>query len=88
MGTYSQLPNEQRSLITQMFFGPFKDEWKCPKGFVDNRDKTIAKRLNISFDVVRWELENQLNSHFEKIITLRNQEREYSTSNPMYEEQV
>jgi len=39
--------------IFRMLYGPYKKSWFV-KGQVDNRDKTIAKRLGLNITVVQW----------------------------------
>ncbi len=40
------LTEDQKNTILTMFWGPYEDSWK-ENGIIDNRDSTIAKRLNI-----------------------------------------
>ena len=90
MASRYQLTKEHKDLIHQMFFGPFKDEWRDEKGFVDNRDDVIAKRLGVSLKAVSHQIEFQLNSHFSKLVHLEVQICKHcgNVLNPLHEEQV
>jgi hypothetical protein len=67
------LTDEQKELVYQMFFGPYREEWK-ENGIVENSEKVIAERLGVPFKAVYNEIEKLVNAHFKKIEKLRNLE--------------
>lgn len=60
------LTEKDKENIWQMFFGPYKEEWKDSKGIVDNHDITISKRLKMPKDTVCNYITERLNNHFKK----------------------
>lgn len=62
------LAKAERELVYEMFFGPYKPEWKNEKGIVDNRDCEIAKRMGIETGVVSAYTEKIASIHFTSVI--------------------
>lgn len=60
------LSEDDKYNILEMFWGPYKEEWKDNKGVVDNRDSTIAKRLGLPRNIVEAFISNNVKTHFEK----------------------
>lgn len=70
-----KLGPEEKEMIYQMFFGPFKDEWRDRGGLVDNSDIAIANRLNLSLQQVSGYIALILEKHFIRVRELRDKER-------------
>ena len=66
----SLTPKQQKEAYF-MFFGPYKQEWKDEKGFVDNTDATIARRLKVSERVVCSFINKIVKEHFRQVIEMR-----------------
>ena len=67
----SSLTTEQKETIKDMFFGPYKEEWKSFDGIVDNTDSTIAKRLGVTMTLVSAHTERICKEHLNNVIKLR-----------------
>lgn len=65
------LTEEQKKLIKEMFFGPYKSEWKDKSGIVDNRDAVIAKRINVSKNMVCAYITEISMEHYKEVVKLR-----------------
>lgn len=60
------LNNEEKELIYRMIFGEYEKEWFV-NGVVDNKDSTIAKRMNLSIGVVSTYTSKIVANHFRKV---------------------
>lgn len=66
------LTDQQKNDIWQMFFGPYKDEWRDANGIVENADSDISKRLNIpKYAVIKY-LILACNEYFKELDNERN----------------
>jgi hypothetical protein len=60
------LTTEQKNLIYKMMFGEFKKEWFV-NGILDNKDSTIARRLNLPIPPVARYTSRIVKNHFDEI---------------------
>ena len=60
------LTNEEKELIYRMVFGKYEKEWFVD-GVVDNRDSTIARRLNKPLTCVSRHIGVIVRNHFRKV---------------------
>jgi hypothetical protein len=70
-----KISKENKALINRMYFGPYELEWRGKDGLIDNRDETIAKRLELSTQSVSNYISLICERHFDKVTRLRNKER-------------
>ena len=63
-----RLSREQQNLAREMFFGPYKPEWRDSEGIVDNRDSTIAKRIGVETGAISAYTEKIATVHFTKVL--------------------
>lgn len=65
------LTPDQEDLIAEMFFGPYKKEWKNLNGIVDNRDSIIAERIGVSISLVCTYTDRISREHMKNVLKLR-----------------
>lgn len=62
-----KLTKEQTDLIDEMFWGPYKPEWKDKKGRVENGDGIISRRLGVKECNVSTYTDKISQAHFRRI---------------------
>lgn len=68
------LEEHEKEQVREMFWGPYKPEWRLPNGIVDNSDEAIATRLNLSLTAVCQFIVRECEQHWNRVITLREDE--------------
>lgn len=64
---YLPLTDEQKTIITAHFFGPFDPSWYDDNGILDNEDKVIAARVGAELSQVRTFTIRLITDHFDNL---------------------
>lgn len=61
------MTDQERAMVYKMFFGPYIDEWRDERGYIDNSTKTIADRLELPAFNVSSYIDTELRKHFARV---------------------